>query len=256
MSHRDRPVTHIRALILDPAHRVLGDASGAVVLDVAPTTQPLAVLEAVLRDRHAMAVPGPIGSRPGADPGSLELVFLVEPAASAPPGLAWRRLAEVVTTSAAAAWAWELYVDRVLAGYRPATRELDVFAFGADGAMASRLAHLVVAGDKRATALWLEAARVDGSTIPAPGLVSIIVDGFGVPRAAIRTRATEVARFVDVSAETAAAEGEGDRTLDDWRDGHREYFGAEAARLGLRFDDDATILIEHFEVLAIIGAAR
>lgn len=150
---------------------------------------------------------------------------------------------------------WSAYVDMLLGGWEPPTRAVDVFAFGAGPQMAARLAHLVTCGAKRGTALWLRAAELDGSTVPEPGLVSIVTDGFGLPRCAIRSEQVHRLRFGDVTAELAAIEAEGDRTLADWREGHLAFFGAEAAGLGLTFDDDELIAFEQFRVLHVIGRA-
>jgi uncharacterized protein YhfF len=237
------------ALVLDRTHRVLGDGF-EVVLDAKPD-QPLRALAQAMQARHGLLLPYPIGMRERED--GRDFVFILEDDVAAPAGLAWRPLADAMTESPNADALWDLYCDRILGRWEPPTRELDVFAFGAGASMASRLAHLVTTGDKRATAMWLEAAKTTGATIPKPGLVSIVVDGFGLPRAAIRTVRTEVYKFGNMPETSAAAEGEGDRTLEDWRDAHLAFFSREAAETGLVFDDSATILMEHFEVLAVLG---
>lgn len=245
-----------RLLILDRLHRVLDDGDGGLELEVADDSSPLAAIEHTLGTRFGLTVPAPIGSRPAVPRAPRDFVFVLEgDPAPAPPGLRWRPLAEAATVGGRADWLWDLYVDRVLGGCAPPRRDVDVFMFGAGAAMAGRLAHLVVAGCKRATAMWLDAARIDGSTVPVPGMVSVVVDGVGMPRVVIRTVTTRTCRFGDVDALAAASEGEGDLSLADWRAGHRAYFEREAAALGLTFTDDAELLIEHFEVLAIIGRA-
>ncbi len=46
----------------------------------------------------------------------------------------------------------------------------------------------------------------------------------GEPRAVIRTTALEIVPFDEVSDEHAHAEGEGDRTLDAWREIHERFW--------------------------------
>jgi len=147
---------------------------------------------------------------------------------------------------------WRLYVDAVLGGWEPPTRDFDVFAFGSTPEQAA-LAHCVIKGTKRASAGWVAAAERDGTTIPWPGLISIVTDGFGIPLCAIATQRVDRMRFGDATAEIAIAEGEGDQSLDDWRTGHRRYFEAEGARLGLVFDDDSIVVHEYFKLLCVFG---
>jgi len=52
-----------------------------------------------------------------------------------------------------------------------------------------------------------------------------------------------------VDAHFAWDEGEGDRTLADWIDGHRRYFARECARLGRIFREDIPVMLERFELL-------
>ena len=167
-----------RLLILDRLHRVLDDGDGGLELEVAGAASPLAAIEHTLATRFGLSVPAPIGSRPAVPRAPRDFVFVLEgDPAPAPPGLRWRPLAEAATVGARADWLWDLYVDRVLGGCAPPRRDVDVFMFGAGAAMAGRLAHLVVAGCKRATAMWLDAARIDGSTVPAHGSSTGAADG-------------------------------------------------------------------------------
>jgi uncharacterized protein YhfF len=82
------------------------------------------------------------------------------------------------------------------------------------------------------------------------GDLGIIVRGDGAPVAIIeRTRVT-VVRFGDVDAEFAATEGEGDGSLEYWRDAHANYFNQVCARLGGTFDERTPILCQVFRVIA------
>ena len=53
--------------------------------------------------------------------------------------------------------------------------------------------------------------------------------------------------FGEVDAEHAAAEGEGDLSLDHWRDVHRRFFERSAG--GEPVTDDMPVLLEEFSVL-------
>src|SRR5690606_13921989 len=158
----------------------------------------------------------------------------------------WAPLAEAASDD----WLWSLYVDRMLGGWEPPTRELTIFAFGSGAEMASRLSHLVTCGAKRGTATWFPPGDTDAP--PRPGLISIVTDAFGHPRCAIRTDSVEWVRFDAMPAELAALEGEGDLTLASRREGHLEFCSAEAEPLGLAFTGAEEIVFERFSVLHII----
>ncbi|MFT3699481.1 MAG: ASCH domain-containing protein [Kofleriaceae bacterium] len=218
----------MRALIMDRTHRV-------VVVEVPSTDErPLLSFEAVMPE-----LPAPAGSRPCRD-GGRDFIFVMERV------IGGRRLGELDPIS------WKLYVELMLGGYFPPTQDCDVWSFGDEPDMAGRLAHLVAHGKKRATMDWLDnnprdyapKAKVDG--------VSIVTDGLGYPRVVLRTVSIDVKAFRDVTPEDAAAEGEGDLSYEDWREGHLAYFTRQSARTGIPFDDSARIAVERFEVLHIL----
>ena len=121
--------------------------------------------------------------------------------------------------------------------------------FGTGGEMADELVALVLAGTKRATAGALWSYELEGDSLPQPGDYSVILDGADEPRCIIRTTSVDVVRFEQVSAEFAAAEGEGDRSLEYWRDGHWHYFTLELAEFGREPSLDMPVVCERFEVV-------
>jgi uncharacterized protein YhfF len=245
-----------RALVLDVGHRVLalkGQEGGwfppATIARVGE--RPLVALTSFARERIGLTLPHPSGALPATTPH--DFTFVLPPGAHVDsPDTTWFPLAELSRLNEHDAL-WSLYVESMLGGWEPPTRELDVFHFGRDPRTAAGLAHMVVKGAKRATALWPDAARAKKETIPAPGLVSVVTDGFGFPVCVVRTERVEESRFGDVDESVAKDEAEGDGTLDDWRDGHRAYFTGVAKDLGLTFDDDAIVMVERFRVLKVLS---
>lgn len=211
------------ALVLDVQHR-----GRAITTDVPDGTRPLAALA---RDSW------PLGHR--LTEGHAWFAF-VESAPQA--DRAWRQDTAL----------WKLYVDAVLGGWEPPTRDFDVWAFGSTPEEATRLAHHVIKGHKRATTGWVAAAKAEGWPLPQVGSVSIVTDGFGIPLCAIQSERVVYARFCDATDEIARGEAEGDTTLDDWREGHRRYFEAEGRRLGIPFTADAELVHEYFRVLQVL----
>lgn len=118
------------------------------------------------------------------------------------------------------------------------------FAFGDNPEMADELASLVVAGTKTATAAALADYESADEPLPRSGDLFIVLDGAGAPRALIRTTGVRVVPFDEVDAAHAAAEGEGDGSLEFWRAGHRAYFERTVG-----FSEDMPVVLEQFEVL-------
>ncbi len=237
------------ALVLDRTHSVLVD--GGRLLDVPlDGTRPMKNISAALAAR-GIDVRAPAGSRARPDGAGRDFAFVVDRIA-APAGMEWRPLREVVATDDTG---WHAYVELMLGGWAPPTRELDVWSFGDRPEMAAQLVHLVACGAKRVTMGWIDAARCDRTPLAYEGGVSVVTDGFGYPRVVLRSVEVREMAFSEVRAEDAAGEGEGDLTYENWREGHVAYFTREAAQHGLTFDERARLAVERFEVLHVVGRA-
>ena len=115
------------------------------------------------------------------------------------------------------------------------------FAFGDNPALADELLDLVMQGIKTATC-----STEDEPNTSSPGERWIVLDGRGKPRCVIETTEVTYRKFGEVDAAFAHEEGEGDRSLDYWRNAHRTYFG----RLG-RFSEDMTLMCERFRLVEV-----
>ncbi len=230
------------AWILDVTHRVR-----RLECDVPPGVRALAAIEGAMPRELGAELGDPIGIQ--ALDTAPAMLFVLPRTGD---GDGWMLLSGFAATDARG---FALYVDAMLGGWSPPAGALDVFYFGNTPALAAKLAHLVVKGVKRGTTGWVAACEREAVTIPEAGTVAIVTDGFGYALCAIQSDRVEHLRFGDVDASHAWAEGEGDRTLDSWRDSHVDYFQGEAARLGLTFTEDSVVFFEHFRVLSVFGCA-
>jgi uncharacterized protein YhfF len=128
-------------------------------------------------------------------------------------------------------------------------RFYEAFSFGDSAELADELASLVLSGTKRGTAGSVWSSEAEGKPLPKPGDLSIVTDGAGRPLCIIETRAVDVVPFNEVTAEFAAAEGEGDGSLSYWQEAHRRYFTRECQRANRVFAEDMLIACERFEVV-------
>lgn len=124
----------------------------------------------------------------------------------------------------------------------------EAWAFGATPAHADELLALVLDGVKVGTASSLWDYEATGDPLPVVGELSIILDGRGAPRAVIETTALATVPFDEVDAEHAFAEGEGDRTLEHWREVH-ERFWREHSENPRGYEPDMPVLCERFRLV-------
>ncbi len=90
----------------------------------------------------------------------------------------------------------------------------DVFHFDDNESDANELAELVLRGEKVATASLLWEYGTSDKRRPQTGDLSVVTDWQGSPLCVIATSGVEVRAFEDVDADFAAAEGEGDLSLE------------------------------------------
>lgn len=124
--------------------------------------------------------------------------------------------------------------------------EYDAWAFGE---AADKLAALVKAGIKTATCSAYDLYEVEGEDLPLPGDTSVILDSSDEAVCIVRTTRVYVVPFDRVSAEHAFKEGEGDRSLEYWREVHESFLKEELSSIGRSFEGSTRVVCEEFEVV-------
>lgn len=140
-------------------------------------------------------------------------------------------------------------------GSDPSDRFYEAFHFDDNAPSADELAALVLSGRKRATAALVWAYESAGKPIPKPGDLSVVTRFSGEPVCVIETQRVQIVPFVEVSAEFAATEGEGDGSLDFWRRAHTAFFGRECKRLEREYSERMPVVCEEFAVVFRAKAA-
>ncbi len=124
-----------------------------------------------------------------------------------------------------------------------------VWYFGNTSEMARELAELVISGKKTATASLVEFNETHYESAPIENGFSVVTDFEGSPLCIIQTTEIRHLPFNEVDAKFAFDEGEGDQTLEYWREIHRRYFTKEAKEFNLEFDENSPICCERFRLL-------
>ncbi|MRI35086.1 RNA-binding protein [Endozoicomonas sp. OPT23] len=128
-------------------------------------------------------------------------------------------------------------------------RNVIVDYFCADEENANLCADLIRQGEKTATCsmkYWYETGL---EPMPKVGNLQIVTDWSGTPTSIIEITEVTEARFSEVPASFAVLEGEGDKSLDWWRNAHWDFFSAECQRQGLEVSEDLLLVLERFKVV-------
>lgn len=127
----------------------------------------------------------------------------------------------------------------------PRVDGLRTIEFGTPGPSRENLVHLVLHGNKRATAGLLSEYEHEGERIEHVGELLAMVDNQGQHVGTLRVTRTEVLRFADVPDEFALMEAEGDLDAADFRSSHLAYW----TNIGEVVTDETLIVTIYFELL-------
>jgi uncharacterized protein YhfF len=131
----------------------------------------------------------------------------------------------------------------------PRDSPFQVWHFGDTPEMALELAELVISGKKSATASLAGVNELKPDEAPILDGYSVVTDFSGSPMCVIQTIEIRQRPFRNVNAQFAWDEGEGDRSLEYWRDVHWRFFTREALKLGIDFYERSIVTCERFKLL-------
>ena len=122
-------------------------------------------------------------------------------------------------------------------------------SWGDSPQMADELGGLIVSGTKTATCSAFWEYEFEEQALPRAGLLTVVLDGRGLPLCVIENVEVMVRRFCEVDAAFAWEEGEGDRSLGYWREEHRGFFTRNLASIGRVFNEDVPLVCERFRMV-------
>ncbi|MFL7871294.1 MAG: ASCH domain-containing protein [Anaerolineales bacterium] len=115
--------------------------------------------------------------------------------------------------------------------------------------MADELGALIAAGTKTATCSALWEWEAEGESPPETGTVTIVLDGRGRPLCIVETTEVTVRKYNEVDANFAREEGEGDLSLEYWREAHKNFFSRYLPKIGREFSEDMPLVCERFRLI-------
>jgi uncharacterized protein YhfF len=129
--------------------------------------------------------------------------------------------------------------------------------FGLPGPQRDGLVAAIMEGRKTATSsLLAEYQAPPGTPLPEPADRSAVLDSAGRAVAVIEVTEVRIVPFAQVDLEFAVAEGEGFRTVTDWRAAHRAFWESAEMRTALDqpdmvIGDDTPIVTERFRLMTL-----
>ena len=115
--------------------------------------------------------------------------------------------------------------------------------------MADELGALIAQGKKTATCASVWEWEVEGNPLPQAGLITIVLDGRGEPLCIIEAMEISIRKYSEVDADFAREEGEGDLSLQYWRELHKSFFSRILPKIGKEFSEEMPLVCERFKVI-------
>jgi aminoglycoside 6'-N-acetyltransferase I len=140
---------------------------------------------------------------------------------------------------------WERFLEKH-EEYKNA--DYTVWSFGHTENLANTLLAFVREGKKTGTSSALELYDMD-EKVPEVGELSIITSGNGLPGCIIQTQEIRRKKFKDITSEEASLEGEGDLSLEYWKEVHEAFFRLEYAEKGMDFSEQIPVIFERFAMI-------
>lgn len=121
--------------------------------------------------------------------------------------------------------------------------------FCADEYNANVCADLILRGEKRASCsldIWYSE---QGEIMPEVGHLQVVTTWDGTPVCITELTSVSKCKYNEVTAEFAALEGEGDKTLSWWKKAHWDFFLKECEELNISPSTDMLLVLEQFKTV-------
>jgi uncharacterized protein YhfF len=144
---------------------------------------------------------------------------------------------------------WKEYLATISESLEETSKTYEAWSFGGSEKTANALSKLVLEGRKTATSSLHCLYGIESENVPAEGDYSIIIDGNVDAQCVLQTTEVMIMPFNEVTEEFARAEGEGDLSLDYWREVHREFFTDGLKEFNRDFEESMLVVCEVFELV-------
>ena len=129
------------------------------------------------------------------------------------------------------------------------TKTFSEGGYGDSPELMDELIQLVLEGKKTGTCGSLWEWEAEGKSLPQVGDLWVELDGSGKPVCITETVEVTIRNYNEVDAEFARDEGEGDLSLEYWREAHRNYFARVLRKIGKEFSEEMPLVCERFKLI-------
>ena len=146
---------------------------------------------------------------------------------------------------------WQKFLSTLPTDSPYHTKTYSEGGYGDSPELMNELIQLVLIGKKTATCGSLWEWEAEGKLLPKAGDIWVELDGSGNPVCITETVEVTIRKYNEVDADFARAEGEGDLSLNYWRDAHRNFFSRVLSKVGKEFSEDMPLVCERFHLIHI-----
>ncbi|MGA4944947.1 ASCH domain-containing protein [Streptomyces cinereoruber] len=137
---------------------------------------------------------------------------------------------------------------------------LKPFLLAFPGPLRDRLVAAVLSGEKTATTGLLLEYEAEKEELPEVGERSALIDSDGREVVVVEITEVQVLPLRDADLRLALAEGEGYRSVAEWRAGHEDFWHGKEMREalgdpGFVVDGDTVLVVEWFRVVEVLREA-
>ena len=144
---------------------------------------------------------------------------------------------------------WEKFIESLPTNSPYHTKTYSEGGYGDSPELMNELIQLVLIGKKTATCGSLWEWEAEGKPLPKTGDIWVELDGSGNPVCITETVEVTIRKYNEVDPDFAREEGEGNLSLDYWREAHKNYFSRVLRKMGKEFSEDMPLVCERFRVV-------
>jgi uncharacterized protein YhfF len=144
---------------------------------------------------------------------------------------------------------WQTFLSTLPPDSPYRTKTYTSEGWGDSPEMADELGGLIAQGIKTGTCSALWEWEAEEEALPEKGMITIVLDGKGQPLCIVEATQVTIRNYNEVDADFARAEGEGDLSLEYWREAHRNFFSRTLPKIGKEFSEEMPLVCEKFKVI-------
>lgn len=144
---------------------------------------------------------------------------------------------------------WQTFLSTLPVNSAYQTKAYFEGGYGDSPELANELLQLVLIGKKTASCGSLWEWEAEGKPLTKIGDIWVELDGNGNPVCITETIEVTIRKYNEVNADFARAEGEGDLSLEYWRDAHRNFFSRVLPKIGREFSEEMPLVCERFRLI-------